>query len=316
MLVPEMAKLNLKERKAVLFPELAPKMASDVLGTVDENTVSGASDALWQSVARKSITLGNVTLAPLDTFSTNLDNLDLEQPEEDVHPTVNVLVIEDVGDAVDNMTDWRKSATKKKYHKVECDRVSRSFSVSGYDLARGENLAQLVDKAVNKVALRCIQKVMAAIALSDSPFVQGITGGALTQEDIPTLAGVFGDKGRPDALILKPEYYVKVLPKNGLSLPMDKLAIKNIYETAGLDEIEAGCAGLLTRKEGIVVGGGTPKIYDAFKTIGVRSLGKIGGLEMLLKFWEEPGVEQIWCSVETMIGARVVDASCVKIMGS
>lgn len=313
MMVPAMAELNMKERKAVLFPELAPKMAEDVLGTVDENKIRTAADSLWRSVAKEALDLSGRVLAPLDAFSTNLNNLGIESPDdESVQPIVNVLAVESAGDAIVNATNWNKSNIKGKYHPVQLDRISRPFGVSGYDLQHGENLQKFTAAAVNSACMGAFRKVMAAIGAAQLADATEVALDAFNAAYVvDNISCLFGDLGETHALVASPRVYSKLRRRSALDLGMDELGVGAVYQSAALSSIGEGISAFANRREAIVVGGGTPKIYDEFRTIATRNLGTVGGLPLLLKFHEEPGAERVFCSVETMIGAKVVAADRV-----
>lgn len=308
LMVPEMTQLNLRERKAVLFPELAPKMAGEVLGTVDENQIRTAADSLWRSVAKDALDLSGRVLAPLEAFSTNLNNLGVETPDdESVRPIVNVLAVETAGEAITNATNWNKSAVKGKYHPVELERISRPFGVSGYDLEHGENVEKFINAAVNSACMGAFKKVMQVIGAAN---LADATEVALEEFNaayvVDNISCLFGDLGETHALVTSPRVYSKLRRRSALDLAMNELGVGGVYQSAALSSIGAGITAFANRKEAIVVGGGTPKIYDSFRTIATRNLGTVGGLPLLLKFHEEPGEEKVFCSVETMIGGKVV----------
>ena len=61
-------------------------------------------------------------------------------------------IAREVGEALKNPEDWNVSAVKTDAVSIECNRYSRPFLVTSYDMAAGSRLEGKLNKAIETVA--------------------------------------------------------------------------------------------------------------------------------------------------------------------
>lgn len=321
--------IDIVNKKKQLFPELYNTAGSSNVGS---NSLGQTADTLWQTVASTVIQKSELILAPLSELSTDLTN-DIVVTPPGVQPTAYVEVVDGMGDALVNATDWEQSAATNRYVPVVMNRISRPFGLSSYDLAHGERIDAKLVAAIEAVAKGVFTKFVAALA-AKMPTVAttdvAATATALGTKmltgysDIDpvyvtkTLSPIFGETGKVDNLVLGPNGYAQLIPTNALSLQLAKgtYGMGSIHESAMLSGVSTGMDvyGLAMRKNAVAFAGCRPYIDEDFE-IAVRDLGTICGLPLLLKSWTVKGKELIYNSVETMAGFAIANTDGVFVLG-
>lgn len=322
----EMTRLSVEERRAILLPEMYPKMSADVAGqqVVDANRLALDANTIWRAVVKKGVKLTDRVTAPLNSFAHDFGFLDTEIPEPGADVERMIRVVEDAGEAIIDCTDWTTSALKGTMRSVRLHRVSRPFGLSSYSFSHGDDLETYAGAAVDSVLKTAFKYVMSRIAEADAETVAipGGVDGFDARYVVRKLAKLFPGLGRPDSLLINPELYTQLLPvsEQDLQIRPGSHGVREIFETVfieGLHKtggVEDG-VGLLGMRTGLVVGGGTPKLSEmGFSSIAIRDLGTINGIPMLLKMTQNGGKEIINASAESMIGATVLDPTRLKVL--
>ena len=293
------------------------------------NTLNPDAAELWSVVAENYEAAFAKKYADLSLFSHNVENT-FNLPDG-VRPTIHVEVIEGAGEALVNATDWEQSALKNHYVEVKADRVSRPFELNSYDLAAGERWNGKREAAIATVLAGVYAKLCAAVAALKPDAAGAPTAGKVGMQTVAAdgftpeyiaqnVSTVFGDYGQPDALILSPGLWGKVVPTNALSLNPETEGVYGVGKmamSAGMGALtgDGKGLGLAALKSGIAFGAGVPA-FDSKLGIAVRSLGTICGVPMVLKVWSKPGSEAIYESVETYAGFTVVNPAKVSILAT
>lgn len=305
-------KLTNTDVKELLFPGLYNKseaevvnrlVAEDKITNVDANGNTISTTALWQTVAARWVDKTRRIIAPIQsTIADVYDDLQVRNPN--ALPVVQVEVINSMGDAIIDCTDWSQSAVNNTYVDVTMHRVSRSFKLSTYDLQRGERIESKVAAAMETVAQGVFNQWLSTITTAVStPTAEA----ALTPAVAAGLSAAFGDKAETHSLLLDPVSYSALVPTNTFALNPEAegaFGIRHIYKSM----LTTGVNGVAIAEGGIVGAVGVPAILERMPNIEVRYLGTIAGIPMLLKSHFNNDGETLNCSVETMAGFTIADA--------
>lgn len=287
---------EVKERVDALFPSIYNKI-EDVS---NDNTL--ASDNLWKTVGDKVAVRCSKILAPLDGIIMDIQP-DLIVSNPDATPTVQVEVINSVGDALVDTTSWDGTAVNTKYVDVKLHRISRPFSLSYVDLMHGERVEGKVLAAAEVVAQGVVAQLAAAIADIDAETISDFGPEAAAK-----MSGEF-EHAPAHALIASPAQYAKLIPTSTLGLNPD---VEGVY---GYDVIRkgTGLGDVLSLTKGAVAGAiCTPAVLrNHGQGLDVRVIGSVAGFPLVLKSkydWNET----LKCSVECMAGFAVVNEDGIK----
>ena len=280
-----------------LFPNLVN--AADSNG----NTLGSATE-LWRGVSEKYADSVAKVLAPVKDCIMDVQT-DLQIRNADACPVVQVEVVESMGDAVIDGSDWNKSDIKNKYVDVKLHRVSRPFKLSAYDIMRGERVESKIKTAMEAVANGVVSLFMQTVGITGPHQYDAET---FTPEKAVEIGGKF-DNGA-ETLILNPAFYSKLVPTNGLGLdPATEgvYGIGHIYKCAVMND-----ACIIALAKGAVAGAvATPEIIFNKVGQGMQYLGEIGGIPMVLISTFDYDTQTIKCSVETLAGFAVTDSNKV-----
>ena len=289
---------ELKNKMETLFPTMTNANA-------EGNTFANSGE-LWKGVADKATDTINSILAPVKDFILDVQP-DLQMRNPDACPVVQVEVIKSMGGALVDATNWDQSGIENKYVDVKLHRISRPFTLTSYDLMRGERVESKVKAAMKEVAQGVVGQFMYAISN---------TMGAPTAiaefnpEVCATISGCFGDNAEVDTLLLSPTNYAKIIPTSALSLNPDAegaYGIRKIYKTS------QNAAPILALTKDAVAGAvATPEVVLNHQGQGMQYLGEVAGIPMVLISTWDYGKQAIKCSVETMAGFATTDNSKVK----
>lgn len=287
---------DFENRKNLLFPALSNRVEE----VTNENTLA-ATDALWKGVSEKVAIKCAKTLAPLDGVIIDIKT-DYPVVNPDACPVVQVEVIDSMGAALVDATSWDASGVRNHYANVQLHRISRPFSLTAYDLQRGERVEAKICAAAEVVAQGVVAQLAAAIADIAEPTMDDFG-----PEKAAQLSGVF-DK-ETNALILSPAAYAKIVPTSGFALDPSKdgsYGINKILKSTGLGDI------LALTKDAIAGAIVTPAVLSNHGgNMDVREIGNVNGFPLILKTcydWNET----LKCSVEVMAGFAVANESGIK----
>ncbi len=341
-----MSKKKLNRNMYAFFPEIAAKLGvpkPNMAGTgIPDNNLGQSSETLWSTLADEWVDTLTKRYAPLRYLTTEIkDNVVAENPA--VRPVVHVEVIDDAGVAAKNPTNWEQTAFRNHYEPVTLNRFSRSLGLSSYDIANGERVHTKIG-ALCEAVMAGVWAEFSALWTTPIPTAETTSGtvlppitsdtagavvyDALTPETIAQqVSTLFGDYGDVDNLILTPTAFGAVVPSNALSLnPEDEGAygIRHITKSAGLGGLgKLGCAtkswtvyGLALRRNACCMAAALPMLNEFAGIISTRMIGEIAGIPLLLKTWVAPGQEQLWVSVETMVGFAVSNPQGAYVLGS
>lgn len=288
---------NTTERINALFPQIFNKV-EDIS---NENQV--ATEALWAGLSDKFVLKMKKILAPLEGVVMDItDELQVKNP--DALPVVSVEVVESVGSAIVDATDWNQTEIKNKYVPVQLHRISRPFSLTSYDLQRGERVESKIAAAAEVVAQGVVAQLAAALADIDEEELSDFGPEAAAK-----LSGIFDDE-ETNSLILSPAQYAKIVPTSALSLSPETTGVYGINHI--LKGVGLGDAIALT-KTAVAGAIATPAVLANHGGTGmdVRVIGSVAGFPLLLKTkydWNET----LKCSVETMAGFAVCNEDGIK----
>lgn len=295
-----MIKEDLQNRIDTLFPGLNNKAE-----ITNENTV--AADNLWKTVSDKYVDKVRKILAPIDGLTLDVyPDLAVRNPQ--ASPTVQVEVIDSMGDAIENNADWDKSDIQNHYVDVKLDRISRPFYLTSYDLMHGERIESKVGAAMEVVAQGIVKKFFTAATTGAAK--ETLTG--FDPETAASLSAAFGDKRETAALILEPAAYSKLVPTNGLSLNPEvegTYGIGRIHKS--LIDVE-GVNAIALAKDAVVGAMGTQENVLSQPGQIVQSLGTVAGIPMVLIGHWSYDKQAMKMSVETFAGFTQTSADFVK----
>lgn len=278
-----------------LFPNLV---------NADANGNTIASTELWKGVSEKYADSVAKVLAPVKNCILDVQT-DLQIRNADACPVVQVEVIETMGDAMIDGTTWDKSDIKNKYVDVKLHRVSRPFKLSAYDIMRGERIESKIKAAMESVANGVVSLFMQTVGATN-PAVYDVA--EFSPEKAIEIGGNL--ENGCETLILNPAFYSKLVPTNGLGLdPATEgvYGIGHIYKCGVMPR-----ASIVAMEKNAVAGAvATPEIIFNKVGQGMQYLGEIGGIPMVLISTFDYDTQTVKCSVETLAGFAVTDASKV-----
>ena len=275
---------DFKNRVDTLFPGVFNKVENI------ENANTVAADNLWKTVSEKHVDKVKKILAPIASIYTDVyPDLTVRNPLAGA--TVQVEIIESMGEAIENNTDWDKSNISNKYVDVKLDRISLPFYLTAYDLQHGERIESKVGAAMEKLAQAVVKKFYtAATAGVEKTALEGFG-----PEKCATLSAAFGSDRETDTLILEPAAYAKIVPTNGLSLDPKAEGTYGIGHIAkGLIGIE-GVNGIALAHDAVVGAMGSQEMLLTQGGQFVQSLGTVAGVPV------------------TLIGSWDYDKQCMKM---
>lgn len=290
---------ELTNKMDTLFPQMTNANA--------EGNTFGTTSELWKGVADKATDTIASVIAPVKNFILDVQP-DLQVRNPEALPVVQVEVISGMGGAIVDNADWNKSEITNKYVDVKLHRISRPFMLTGYDLMRGERVETKVAAAMKEVAQGVV-----------TLFMRGFTDNAketiskFDPETAATISGAFGEMAETDTLLLDPANYAKIVPTNALALNPNAegtYGIGHIYKSSGLTIAKANAIALT--KDAVAGAVATPEIVQAYNGQGMQYLGEIAGIPMVLISTWDYDKQAVKCSVETMAGFTITDASKAK----
>ena len=267
----------------------------------------GSTDNLWKTVSEKHVDKVKKILAPIAGITTDVyPDLAVRNPQ--ASPTVQVEVIDSVGEAIENGSDWNQSELASHYVDVKLDRISRPFFLSAYDLMHGERIESKTAAAMEAVAQLVVKKFLTVATAGAAK--QTLT--AMSPETAAEISGAFGASRETDTLILDPAAYSKLIPTNGLSLNPEvegTYGIGHIYKS--LIGVE-GVNGIALAKDAVVGAMGTQETVLTQGGQYVQSLGTVAGIPMVLIGHWDYDKQCMKMSVETFAGFTQTAAEFVK----
>lgn len=316
-----------EDRKAQMEMERQIDLSMGMQGssTVGNNNLGTASSTIWQTLAKPALDAASQQLDYLTDMTLDL-RPDTFIPDAAGAPvTVNVEVVDGVGEALTNPTDFNQSEVENHYVKVDVNLKSRPLGLTQYDLLRGERLQPKLTAAINSLARGINSDFYAACALvapsgTESADPSSTKAGRLALEngasDITAeyvarkISPIFSPYGDVDLLGMSPMAYSNLIPINALDLGTGAGqygvgAIRKLHHLAGAAGTQNVCHALALRKNAVAVCGGNidPNYYP--EGCSVRPLGQIAGINIQLVTWGNTGSRQLMCSVEAMIGFKV-----------
>lgn len=189
--------------------------------TENTNSIAGLG---WKTVASKSLAAVSEVFAPLDRYTTDYtDEIVTFGPGRAV--TLTIEIAREVGEALKNPEDWNVSAVKTDAVSIECNRYSRPFLVTSYDMAAGSRLEGKLNKAIETVAKAVLKDLHTQIKTAAPEYVATVLSGLI----IPEVS----------ALTVNPTYHAKLTPYNADSLKLETgvYGIGGIYKATGLEAL-------------------------------------------------------------------------------
>lgn len=296
---------DIKNKMEKLFPQMTNANA-------EGNTFANSGE-LWKGVADKATDTIASVLAPVKNFIMDVQP-DLQVRNPEALPVVQVEVISTMGGAIIDNTDWNKSGITNKYVDVKLHRISRPFTLTGYDLMRGERVESKVQAAMKEVAQGVVTLFMNGFSEAEKATLSKFDG-----ETAATISGAFGEMADTDTLLLDPANYAKIVPTSTLAInPTAEGAygIGHIYKSSGMTTAKANAIALT--KDAVAGAVATPEIILTHQGQGMQYLGEVGGIPMVLISTWDYDKQAVKCSVETMAGFTITDtnkAKCYTVQG-
>lgn len=233
--------------------------------------------------------------------------------------SVEVEVIDGVGEAEKNLTSWAGSNLKTSKVSVVMDRYSRPVSLTYADRANGVTLTNKVQSMVRAVARGFWKDVIAAIAASGAEVVnvgprKTFTPEIVTEEIWPSMTnGV-------DALYLDRLYYSKLIPTNALGLNLASGAYSipgGVHFVEGTNVLANNKgAGFASRPDALAV---ALRLPDIPADLGIRTEVVTSpklGISILIKYWGSQDTETISMSAELLAGVKVCNKNHLRQLSS
>lgn len=280
-----------------------PQVQNAVTGdqTVDDNTLQGETDplnTLWSVVLEKAVDASAKVLAPIATTTYATDEAFRYMPTSagQAKPNIQVLVVNDVGEAdKDSNSDWNSEADSKVVS-VPLTRYSKSFGISTYDAMKGHNPEAYITAAINAVK----QKIAA-------DFAGTITTGATLDVEVAEVtpatmahqaSAAFGDYGDVEFAALNPLNYAQLIPDNALSLGFNEgtYGIGRIYKSA----LPAGVEGLLWSRDGVAAAFARPAFTQTPSALRIPF--DVEGMPFTLKISVDEDKNIVYHTVEVLAG--------------
>lgn len=280
-------------------------------GEGNNNSVAALN---WTIISQAVIDTTEEEFAALDRFSLNVaDDFRTEGS------SVEVEVIDGVGEAQKNLKSWSLSDLKTSKVSVEMDRYSRPVSLTYADRKNGVTLVNKVQSMVRAVARAFWNDVIAAIAASGAEVVhvgprKTFTPEIVTEEIWPSMTnGV-------DALFLDRLYYSKLIPTNALGLNLASGAYSipgGVHFVEGVNVLANNTGvGFASRQDGAAVALRLPEIPP---DLGIRTEVVTSpklGISILIKYWGNKDTETISMSAELLAGVKVCNKNHLRQLSS
>ena len=305
-----MIKEDLQNRMDTLFPGVFNKVEK----AENLNVLGNGGDNLWKTVSEKYISKVGKILAPISELTVDVYP-DLEVRNQGASPTVQVEVIDSVGNALYNTTNWDQSDISNSYVDVKLDRISRPFYLTSYDLMHGERIESKVGAAMEAVANGVFAKFIDKITSHAATLSQVADFGKFGPEEAVKISGAFGQSRETETLLLSPSLYSKIVPTNGLGLDPaveGTYGINHIYKTAMENTGGSTVAAVALAKDAVVGAVGVQQSIIEQPGQFVQDLGTIAGVPMtLIGHWSYEK-QAMQMSVETFAGFAVTSTDLVK----
>lgn len=292
---------EIQNKADAVFPGMFNKIDS-----VENANALTATDALWQTVSEKFVDATHKTIAPVKDFIVDVyPEMQVANPK--ANPVVQLEVITGMGDALVDATDFNQTNIQNKYVTCELHHIARPFSLSMYDLTKGERIESKLAAAAEAVA----QGVYAQFVTTAKSVGEAETAPAMSPETAAEISGAFGAAAETHALILDPVQYSKLVPTTGLSLNPETegvYGIGKIYKSY----IDGGATGgIAVTKDGIVGAVATKEVFEGLPGTSARQIN-VGGIPMLVLAKFDFDSHSIKVSVETWAGFTITDNTRVK----
>lgn len=268
----------------------------------------------WTIISQAVIDTTEEEFAALDRFSLNV-----AKEFKTEKTSVEVEVIDGVGEAEKNLTSWAGSNLKTSKVSVVMDRYSRPVSLTYADRANGVTLTNKVQSMVRAVARGFWKDVIAAIAASGAEVVnvgprKTFTPEIVTEEIWPSMTnGV-------DALYLGRLYYSKLIPTNALGLNLASGAYSipgGVHFVEGTNVLANNKgAGFASRPDALAV---ALRLPDIPEDLGIRTEVLTSpklGISILIKYWGSQDTETISMSAELLAGVKVCNKNHLRQLSS
>lgn len=289
---------DIENRINLMFPQLRNEAPAETEG----NTL-GSTEELWSKLSDKFVAKTKKILAPLGSVILDVKT-DLQVTNPDAAPVVQVEVVDSVGAALVDTADWDKTAITNHYEDVKLHRISRPFSLTSYDLMRGERVESKIAAAVDVVAQGVVKQFADAIASVEETNISDFGPAAAAE-----MSGAF-ESAETESMILSPALYAKLIPTNTLGFePAEQGAygINHIYKGVGTGDCVVMSASAVA---GAIA---TPAVLENHGGNGmdIRVIGSVAGFPLILKTqydWNET----LKCSVECFAGFKAINPSEIK----
>ena len=282
-----------------------PNMFNQIEGMDNANALA-ASDALWKTVSEKWVDLTHKNIAPVKDFIVDVyPEMQVANPK--ANPVVQLEVITSVGDALIDATDFNQTELANKYVTCELKHISRPFSLSMYDITKGERVESKLAAAAEAVAQGVYGQFVTAVKAAG----EAETKGAMSPEIAVEIGAAFGADAETHKLILDPVSYSKIVPINGLSLNPES---EGVYGIGKIHKsyIDGGDTnGIAVTRDGVVGAVATKEVFEGLPGTSVRQIN-VAGIPMLVLAKFDFDTHSIKVSVETWAGFTVTDATRVK----
>lgn len=268
----------------------------------------------WTIISQAVIDTTEEEFAALGRFSLNV-----AKEFKTEKTSVEVEVIDGVGEAEKNLTSWAGSNLKTSKVSVVMDRYSRPVSLTYADRANGVTLTNKVQSMVRAVARGFWKDVIAAIAASGAEVVnvgprKTFTPEIVTEEIWPSMTnGV-------DALYLDRLYYSKLIPTNALGLNLASGAYSipgGVHFVEGTNVLANNKgAGFASRPDALAV---ALRLPDIPEDLGIRTEVLTSpklGISILIKYWGSQDTETISMSAELLAGVKVCNKNHLRQLSS
>lgn len=303
-------------------------------------TVNDNNDLYAQSIGTWKV-VSNILINPLKQILAGMYGRNVMQDfvtwtPPGVEPTVQVPIINSVGQVYKNPTSWMNSNLDTSLVNVTLTRYSCPAAMTTYDLLYGNRFGELIGALAEAVAQQIMRDYCAAMAAAlptttadDSNIVAADgkinlwyleNASAITPDYVTkTLGPVFGNRGDVERLVLTPEAYAYLVPTNALSLTMAPGAygIGEILRSAQITNADNAnsAIGYGLRKDGIVYATGMLNI-DAIAATNcdIKPLFEIAGIQLYAKTWSFPGDERFYMSVEAYAGFNIGNPADVVVI--
>lgn len=304
-------------RMADLFPVLsiAGGQRASMQMSSNKNSIAALG---WKAVASKGLAAVEEVFAPLDRYTTDYtEEVVAFGPGKSV--TLSIEIAKSVGEALKNPKDWDVSDVTTEPVDIVCNRYSRPFLVTSYDMAAGSRLEGKLQKAIEVVAKGVMKDLHEQIKAASPQMIQGLTLENFTPEYVAT---VLSGHIIPEvsALTVNPTYHARLTPYNADSLKLESgvYGIGGIYKATGLEHLseDKKTVGYMGYENAIGIISRQPYIPTDQGAIFVSDLGSVGGIKMYLKQWVLPGMEGVMHSVEAAVGTVVAMPENLRLLST